>query len=364
MKVKIAYLCSSDSWGGLEMNHLRNAEWMKNRGHQVLIVGLKNSKYIETAIRMKLNYICIEKHKKYYDFKKGGELAKLLSNNKVSHLFIRSTYDMSIAATVKSKLKDKIATAYFMEMQLGVKKTNFLHSLRFNFIDVWSTPLEWLAKQVKTMTHYKGTLVTIPSGLELKQFEVANTQLESRKALSLPEGLIFGLIGRFDKAKGQLMVLEAMKKAKNNDFHLVLLGEPTRNEGDDYHQKILTFITKNELEDRISVLPFMDETVQFYNSIDWLIMATKAETFGMVTIEALASGRPVLGSNKGGTPEILNKEKGGLLFESMSSTNLAKKIDYIIDNNIKFNSSDLQLMSKVYDHSAVCQSIEKQFNLK
>jgi len=181
MKVKIAYLCSSDSWGGLEMNHLRNAEWMKNRGHQVLIVGLKNSKYIETAIQMKLNYICIEKHKKYYDFKKGGELAKLLSDNKVTHLFIRSTYDMSIAATVKSKLKDKITTAYFMEMQLGVKKTNFLHSLRFNFIDVWSAPLDWLAKQVKTMTHYKGMLVTIPSGLELKQFETSNTKLESRK---------------------------------------------------------------------------------------------------------------------------------------------------------------------------------------
>jgi len=160
------------------------------------------------------------------------------------------------------------------------------------------------------------------------------------------------------------MVLEAMKKAKNNDFHLVLLGEPTRNEGDDYHQKLLTFISKNELENRISVLPFMDETIQFYNSIDWLIMATKAETFGMVTIEALASGRPVLGSNKGGTPEILNKEKGGLLFESMSSSNLAKKIDYIIDNNIEFKSSELQLMSKAYDHSAVCQSIEKQFNLK
>lgn len=363
MNSTIAYLCSSVSWGGLEMNHLRNAKWMQDRGHDIVVIGVKNSPYLAKADEMKLPIITINLHKKYYDFKKGKQLAAILQKNAVSHLFIRSTYDMSITATVKSTLKNEITTAYFMEMQLGVKKTNFLHSLRFNFIDVWSTPLDWLNKQVKTMTHYKGKLITIPSGLELNQFDNKLSQQEARKQLGLPEGLTFGLIGRFDKAKGQLLLLKALQRMHHKDVHIALLGEPTRNEGDDYFDEMKKFIREHQLENNVSILPFRDDTSVFYTAIDWLVMATKAETFGMVTIEALASGRPVLGSNKGGTPEILNTNQGGLLFESMNPKDLAKKINQIIEENISFSSTELKSMSKTYDHEHVCEMIEKEFRL-
>ena len=40
---KIAYLCGTKAWGGLEMNQIRNAEWMRDRGHTVVIFCLKDS---------------------------------------------------------------------------------------------------------------------------------------------------------------------------------------------------------------------------------------------------------------------------------------------------------------------------------
>lgn len=45
-------------------------------------------------------------------------------------------------------------------------------------------------------------------------------------------------------------------------------------------------------------------------------MSTQAETFGAVTVEAMASGTPVFGTSSGGTPEILEQGKLGFLFES------------------------------------------------
>lgn len=364
MKAKLGYLCSSESWGGLEMNHLRNAHWMKERGHQVVFFCIQGSPIHKNAEQFGVDVITIEKHKKYFDFSKAKTLTKLILSNSVTHLIIRSTYDMSILASVKHKLKDKIHTSYFMEMQLGVKKTNLLHTLRFKKIDLWSCPLNWLEKQVQTMTKFSNKTVVIPSGLDLSQFSDMPNKEISRKALELPENtLIFGLIGRFDPQKGQLLLLNAMKLAKNKNFSIVLLGEPTLNEGQDYFKEMEATIEANGLENRVFIRPFRKDTATFYNAVDFLVMATKAETFGMVTIESLACGTPVLGSNAGGTPEILNTNEGGVLFETLNEIDLAKQIDFIIDSNVEFDANKLKNMTTVYDHHSVCNQVEEVLNI-
>jgi hypothetical protein len=43
MKLTLAYLCNTKSWGGLEMNQIRNATWMKERGHEVHVFVLVDS---------------------------------------------------------------------------------------------------------------------------------------------------------------------------------------------------------------------------------------------------------------------------------------------------------------------------------
>lgn len=358
MKPRIAYLCSSTSWGGLEMNHLRNAKWMKDRGYDVLVIGVGNSPFANRAKSMDLPFKAVSPYGKYYSFGAALKMRKLLKNEQITHLLIRSNHDMSITATVKLLSGKKLTTAYFMEMQLGVKKTNLLHTIRYRFIDHWSCPLNWLAGQVKDMTRFRNNLVVIPSGLELATFTNAQSKSECRKLLDLPgDSLLFGLIGRFDRQKGQLLLLEAMKVSTHDDFSIVLLGEPTLNEGEDYHKEMQAFVAENELEKRVHIRPFRQDIATFYSSVDWLVMATKAETFGMVTIEALASGVPVLGSNAGGTPEILQNGSGGVLFGSLDTHDLARKIDQICGNEFDFQPDELRKMASVYDHEKVCDQV-------
>lgn len=362
VKTKLAYLCSSSSWGGLEMNHLRNAKWMLDRGHEILVIGVQNSPYHDYAKSLKLPFQDFPIYKKYYDFKAARNLVLILEENGVSHLIIRSTRDMSITATVKRKMKERIHTSYFMEMQLGVKKTGIGHSVRFKYIDLWSCPLNWLHDQVKTMTHFKNELVIIPSGVDLSVFQSELSTAEARKMLKLPEdGIFFGLIGRFDPQKGQLLLLEAMEKCTNNQFSVVLLGEPTKNEGDGYYSQMKLIAEKKN--DRVHIRPYRADIVTFYRAMDWIVMATKAETIGMVTIESLASGTPVLGSNAGGTPEILSQEQGGILFESMNSDDLALKIDEILANKAQYAPAMLQQLVQHFDHHAVCAAVEKSLGI-
>lgn len=364
MKMRLGYLCSSESWGGLEMNHLRNADWMRNRGHSVVVLCIQDSPIFKHAQEMKLPVLFIEQHRKYYDFSKAQALKKLVLEEKITHLIIRSTRDISITASVKHKLGNRIHTSYFMEMQIGVKKTNPGHTLRYKYIDVWACPLNWLKKQVEEFTHFKNQLVVIPSGLNLSQFNSLPDKAEARKILELPDqGFYFGLIGRFDQQKGQLLLLEAMNQCQHSDYNVILLGEPTLNEGDDYSRQMQQLIEQNGLETRVFMRPYRKDTEVFYAAIDWLIMATRAETFGMVTIEALASGRPVLGSNAGGTPEILANGRGGKLFKTQDPTDLARQLDAILDEQKQYYPDDLKEMAKVYDHHSVCEQVEKILEL-
>jgi len=364
MKAKLAYLCSSTSWGGLEMNHLRNASWMLERGHSVAIICIKGSPVDVNAASFNLPIIYIAKHKKYYDFKQGKALFRLLKEHSFTHLLIRSTLDMSITAYVKRKFKDKLHTSYFMEMQLGVKKTNLMHTLRFKYIDLWSCPLKWLKEQVIELTHYKNKLIVTPSGMDLSQFNNLPSAEASRALLDLPTNtFLFGLIGRFDFQKGQLLLLEAMKLTNRSDYGVVLLGDPTVDEADQIMEKINTAVYDEGLKDRVFLRSFRKDAETFYNAVDWLVMATKAETFGMVTIESLACGTPVLGSNAGGTPEILENKRGGELFTSLDARDLALRIDSILDNQIEFDPNELKKMAVQYDHHAVCASVEQALGL-
>jgi len=357
--MRIAYLCSSLSLGGLELNQLKNATWMKNRGHHVYVLGVKDSPFYEQAKTLGLKTLEIRRHRKYYDFLGALALNALVKKYNIEKMFVRDTRDISIMATLKCLRRTKITTAYFMEMQLGVKKTNFLHTLRFSFLDFWFCPLPYLVDQVKSWTHVNpAKIFLVPSGIDTQGLEKIPAS-EARKHLQLESGVFyFGLIGRFDLQKGQLLLLEAITHAKRSDFKVVFLGEPTKNENNGVHEQMLTFIEKNHLTERVEIRPFMKDVGIFYCAINCLVMATKAETFGMVSLEAIAHGIPVIGSHLGGTPDLLHNEQFGRCFQSMNAHDLALKLDAMVGENFQINPEEKDAFIGQFDQEKVCIAIE------
>lgn len=362
--MRIAYICGTESWGGLEMNQAKNALWMLQKGHGVLCLGLKDSKFQNYCVEHKIPYQIIKKHRKYYDFKAALCLRKLLESNKIEHLILRDTRDMSVSVSAKFWGKTTFKVHYFMEMQLGVSKKNILHSIRFRLLDSWCCPLNWLKEQVEQKTYMpKNRIVVIPSGLDRGPFIQYIPQEEARKILQLPQNkLIIGLAGRFDQQKGQLLLLHALNKLKNNEISILFLGEPTHNEGEEYHHKMTQFIIENNLQEQVFIRPFRKDIAVFYHAIDAFVMASKAETVGMVTLEALASNTPVIGSNSGGTMELLENGKLGYLFEPENSESLAAEIAAFSTNQKKWSNNELAESTEKFDHHIVIQQVENHLN--
>ncbi|MDH4474578.1 MAG: glycosyltransferase family 4 protein [Fluviicola sp.] len=359
---RIGYLCGSKSWGGLEMNQWRNARWMKQRGHEVVVFGKEGSQLESYCKKDELTFVAVPDYRKYYDVAAARKLSRLLKANRIDHLIIRDVRDMSVAALAKNWFSHPFKLHYFMEMQLGVSKRNVLHTLRFRQFDTWSCPLHWLEEQVKTKTRMPhDRIIYIPSGLELAPLQQALSKEEARRLLDVPQtGVLIGLAGRFDPQKGQLLLLEAAQQLTDQSFGIVFLGAPTHNEGENYHQTMLDLIESAGLRERVFVRPFRNDINVFYKAIDAFVMASKAETFGMVTIEAMACGTPVVGSNAGGTPELLQFGELGYLFEPLSSDDLAAKLGDFLCNSHLFPSEKLEQAMQLFDHRSVCELVENR----
>ncbi|PWH85884.1 glycosyltransferase [Brumimicrobium oceani] len=356
----IAYFCPSLSWGGLEMNQLRNAEWMHNRGHKVVILLQKGSRIHQEASANGISVDFVQPHKKYFDFGKAAQLIKKIKQHNITHLIVRDPKDMSVCSLAKSWSKKKFFLAYFMEMQIGIPKRDLLHTIRYSSFDLWSCPLPWLKKQVKELTRFPSekTLV-IPSGLSLDRYFNAPERQEAKTLLDLDTNKEYiGLVGRFDEQKRQLLLLESFNQIKDKIHHdLVFLGESTHGESDAYFDKLKEYVRENKIEKRVHFRPFRPDVETFYSAIDVFVMATKSETFGMVTIEAMAAGCKVVGSNQGGTVEILNHGEFGELFETGNAEDLSNKLMVSIANQ-DFDANAVKDEARKYDAEIVCNKVE------
>lgn len=203
---RIAYLCLSSGWGGLEMNQLRNAQEMQKRGHEVLLIANSDSPIAKAASQANIPLYIVKQKPKHYQWWFACQLARQLKKQGFCHLFFRNNRELSIAASVHFFSRGKIGVHYFMEMALGGNKRQFFRTLRYQLIDTWVCPLPYLVAQVQHQTNInKNKIKFIHSGVSFEnQYEL--THFTARKQLGWPaDQKILLVVGRIDPKNNRLL---------------------------------------------------------------------------------------------------------------------------------------------------------------
>jgi glycosyltransferase involved in cell wall biosynthesis len=122
---------------------------------------------------------------------------------------------------------------------------------------------------------------------------------------------VIGYLGRMVPEKGLDLLLDALKlvKARGIAFKLVIAGDGPLQ---------LTLQAKavaNGIAEHITWHGWLDETRPFFDTIDLLVVPSRSESFGLVTVEAFAAGRPVLATRTSGSRGLIDSGKNGLLCE-------------------------------------------------
>lgn len=330
----VAFFCTSDSRGGLEMNLVQLALSLRKLNYNIKIITVQDSYISELAESNNLKVIFVKKHKKYFDYKNAFNLASVIRKNDISHLFVFHNYDQDVASN--SKIFNKSVKLYFHQnMHIGGLKKDFFHNLRYSRIDAWISPLKKLADDVINYTNIdENKIHIIPYGVNTQGFNEIISKRDARKNLDFNDKhFIIGILGRIDRQKDQLTAIKAMELISHDKIKLVIAGEPTKNEeGYQYYEQIKNYITQNNLTEKVKLINFVENPYHFYKAIDVFCITSLSETYGLVTIEAMMSGTPVIGANSGGTTDLLQNGKYGTLFEPNNPIDLAEKINLIFSD--------------------------------
>ena len=151
-----------------------------------------------------------------------------------------------------------------------------------------------------------------------------NNEYSFKRELKLTDKPIVLFVGNLIKRKNVESLLEA-KKIANSRYYLVIVGDgplfkKLRKKVEDENIRDVIFTgSRNDVE---NIIP----------SCDVLVLPSFSESFGLVLIEALACGKPVIGSNVGGITEIISDDVG-LLVNPNKIPSIASAIDRIINED-------------------------------
>lgn len=144
-------------------------------------------------------------------------------------------------------------------------------------------------------------------------------------------------VGNIVKAKNINLLIEA-KKLLKTDCNLLIVGDGVLLK--DLKDKVAKDIKNNEI-DNVYFTGARKDVEKIIPTTDLLVLPSFTESFGLVLLEALACGKPVIGSNIGGIKEIITEDVG-LLINPNDKEDLANAIDKILtdkDLRNKFKSN-------------------------
>jgi len=169
-------------------------------------------------------------------------------------------------------------------------------------------------------------VIVIPGGVDLRRYYPSLEKSEIRKRLSIPnDHIILFTVRNLVPRMGLDNLIYAMKDvvSKIDNVALLIGGSGPLKEN------LIVLTEKMGLGKHIHFTGFIPETdlPYYYRSSDLFILPTlELEGFGLVTLEALASGVPVLGTPVGGTLEILNQFDSRYLFRSSKPEDMSNLI--------------------------------------
>lgn len=188
--------------------------------------------------------------------------------------------------------------------------------------DLFACRAEAIIKFLREKKH-KAELVYVPNGVDTAYF---NPQIP---AIFKSDKFTFLFCGKLTKTKGILYLIEAFKKLRKNydNIRLVLIGD-----GAPSTVKELKNSAGGEKDIEFLGIKSPDEMKHYYASCDVFVLPSLSEGFGIVNLEAMACGKPVMSTKVGGIIDVVIDGETGFLVTPADSDELSSAMRKFLDN--------------------------------
>jgi glycosyltransferase involved in cell wall biosynthesis len=334
---KIANTCLSKSWGGLEMSALRWARNLTGRGHEVTTIVPESSRLSHEIKQAGLTQVTVPCMTKYFDPRAALKIRSFLKRHEIE--IIQAHHSKDLWMLYPAVLGLSRPRLFYVSRILfrGTTKRDVFHTLVYKRLAGVITLTE-IGKHcfVNRTKVPPGRVRVIPNGFDVDAYDLpAAARSEVRRELGMGDDeLAVGCTSRIDPQKAQYELIQAVRTVvpRFEKIKLLVVGEPTFGEGQPYLDFLKRKTVEYGMDDVVTFTGFRADIPRLLRALDIFVMPTYEETFGNCLVEAMLAGLPCIGTDSGGTPEVLEGGRLGLLVEPRSVDSLARAIQTLAEN--------------------------------
>lgn len=223
----------------------------------------------------------------------------------------------------------------------------------------------WMARM---QPHMAGTrMSTIRNGLPAPALCADVTAPELWRRFR-PEGvrLALGLVGRINRRKGHELLMDAVERLHAEgveDFSVVFVGDAPRGQ-EHWEAALRKRVARSPLAERVVFHGFDKDVWSVFAALDIAcVPSIESESFGLVALEAMAMGRPVVASRMGGLTEVVSDGVTGLTFAPGSPESLAEALAQLMEN-VEFRERMGRAGKARYDSEFAASTMIERFVAK
>lgn len=206
-------------------------------------------------------------------------------------------------------------------------------------------------------------IAVIPCGVNLQHFRPLN-KTEARRQLGLGDGKIILFAGRIERLKGIDKVIHALPYLRNIKPQFIIAGEDGNRQGE--VQKLKYLAETLGVEDTVTFSGLVDyqNLPVYYNAADVCVFPSYYESFGLVPLESLACGTPVVASDVGDLRNIVRQGETGYVLINNEPQSLAARLEDILSEKAHKMGTGSAIRESVlrFSWSNIASSIILEFN--
>jgi 1,2-diacylglycerol 3-alpha-glucosyltransferase len=217
----------------------------------------------------------------------------------------------------------------------------------FEKVDIVTTPTKTAARLLQQIGLQKEVL-PISCGIDRIRFSPSANGATLKGKFKIPEGKnILLYVGRLDKEKNIDLILHGLSRVAHTiDLHCVIAGRGAE------ENRLRTLVRALGLNERVTFTGFVPEEdlPGLYAMADCFIIAGTAELQSIVTMEAMASGLPVIGVRAMALPELVQPGVNGCLFDPGDRAGVADCITAVFSDSSRRNGMRAGSLAVIEKH--------------
>jgi glycosyltransferase involved in cell wall biosynthesis len=177
-------------------------------------------------------------------------------------------------------------------------------------------------------------LQTIYDGMDFDALDAQEPDRDIRAELGIePERSVILQVGHISRRKDQAALLRAVLHFPDERRpHVVFVGG-VKPHDEDFAAEVRRMSSQPALAGRVHFAGFQENVGPYYRACDVLALPSREEGLGLVAVEAMHFGKPVVGSRTGGIPEVVEENKTGYLVTAGNADELAGRLSSLLSDS-------------------------------